>query len=453
MSETRTDAQQALYALASFAAELSFADIPQAVRERAAWVLRDTLGVILGGYQEPEVAALAQYAAENFPGDAPLLLGAASVRPEWAALVYGTAGTSLEMDEGHAYAFGHAAIHAVGAALALGTAQRVGGEALLTALIVGYEVAARVGVATRLRKEVHPFGAWGVLGAAAVGAKLHGYDADAMYNALNVAASYAITPSFETAFQGANVRNTYAGMVNHNGLLAAELSRLGFVGERGGAATAFGKILGERFELAALTHELGTHYEILRGYFKPYSACRYSHAAIEACLELRERVPAEQIQRVEVDTYSIAAQLDDPTPQTPLAARFSIPFIVASVLRHGHAQPQAFNEEALADARTLHLAQSVTVREEPSFTLLLPAQRVTRVTVYATDGQLHAIQANGSKGDPDQPMSKEELREKFRVLTAAALAPERAQRLWETLGEITQVEDVQPMFTFSRVGS
>jgi 2-methylcitrate dehydratase PrpD len=112
------------------------------------------------------------------------------------------------MDEGHAFARGHAAIHCVPPALALAEAHGVSGREALIALVLGYEVAARAGVATKLRRGVHPFGAWGVLGAAAVGARFAGLEASGVAGVLEVAASYAITPSFESAYQGANVRNT-----------------------------------------------------------------------------------------------------------------------------------------------------------------------------------------------------------------------------------------------------
>ncbi len=444
------DAQTAMQQLATFAAETRFSDLPEAVVARAGWVLRDTIGVIIGGFTSPEVAALADFAAERHPGQSTLLLSGRSVQPEWAALVYGTAGTTLEMDEGHAYAFGHAAIHAIATVLACAPAYHPSGEEFLTALVVGYEVAARAGVATKLRAGVHPFGAWGVLGAAAVGAKLRGLNAEQTLEALNIAASYAITPSFETAFQGANVRNTYAGMVNHNGLLAVDFSQLGFMGERGGAGTTFGTILGDRFDLAALTHDLGTHYEIMRGYFKPYSGCRYSHGVIDVCLQLREQLPAAQIERVEIETYGIAATLNNPAPKTALAGRFSIPFIAASALRLGHSTPEAFREEALRDAATLDLAARTTVRENPEFTALLPGVRASKVTLFGHDGQSVSAQANGSKGDPDQPMSETELREKFNTLTQHALSPQTAGRLWDLVGDLAGVRDAAKIVSLDR---
>ncbi|MGJ3240836.1 MAG: MmgE/PrpD family protein [Anaerolineae bacterium] len=447
---TAHDARTALSRLAQFAADLRLEDVPPPVIERAHAVLRDTVGVILGGLQAPEVARLLDHARAYHHGEARLLAHAGTVTPEWAALVYGTAGTTLEYDEGHAFARGHAAIHAVSVALALaGADDTLSGTDCLLALLVGYEVAARIGVATRLKPEVHPFGAWGVIGAAAVAGKIARLNGDEMLALFELAASYAITPSFYTAFQGKNVRNTYAGMVNHNGLLALTMYQLGFEGEQDGVQTTFGAILGDRFTPEALTDVLGTRYEIMRGYFKPYSACRYSHAAVDATLAIREQITLNAIEQVTVATYDFAAKLNEPAPQTPLAARFSIPYIVAATLHDGDANAASFTEEAIQREAVRDLARRITVIEAPPYTALLPDQRAARVSVITREGQTISSEALGSKGDPDQPMSADELRTKFDTLASALPAEARAQ-LWEQLGNLARLPKAASLFAINR---
>lgn len=433
-----------LHTLAEFVAKLSFEDLPNEIVEHAKWVLRDSVGVVIAGMAEPEVKALADYAAEHNPGKATLLGHPGSVTPDWAALVHGTAGTSLEMDEGHAFARGHASIHAVPPALAIGQASGASGKETIVAMVVGYEVAARAGVATRLRKGVHPFGAWGVLGAAAVGAKFANLDAKSVAGVLEVAASYAITPSFETAYQGANVRNTYAGMINYLGLLAVQFYRLGFRGEVGGLQTAFGEILGDSFNPQALTEELGERYEIMRGYFKPYSACRYAHGTIDALLGLinENQLELDKIRSVEVATYDIAANLREQAPPTPLAGRFSIPYVVATTLILGSAGPEAYTAELLSDPKVLSLASLVDVVEDPEYTKLTPAKRPARVTIRLEDGTQLQNAVMGSKGDPDQPMTSQELEEKFYDLVSYALKDSQAQKAWEMMGKLEQLSDL-----------
>lgn len=445
IDDTRYDA---LKQLANFAVETTFDDLPEEVIERAHWVLRDTVGVILGGLSAPEVANLAQYAHKNYQGYAQILGTSLSARPEWTALVYGTAGTTLEFDEGHAFARGHAAIHAVSTVLALASAYELSGQDIITGLVIGYEIASRIGITSQLRPSVHPFGAWGIVGVCAIAARLAGFNADDMLAIFDLSASYAITPSFQTAFQGANVRNTYAGFINHNGLLAVEMFKLGFRGERGGLFTTFGEILGHSITIDPLTDGLSERYEIMRGYFKPYSACRYSHAVIDAVRAISDQVNVDRITEIHIETYDIASKLNSTHPTTPLGARFSIPYIVSATLHDEDANAESFTENAIQRDQVIQLAQKVTLCETPYYTGMLPEKRSAKVTIHMGENQVTS-ESIGSKGDPDQPMSEAELWTKFTQLTSAIYAPEQQTALWEQLGNLAQLTSLQPVFNQS----
>jgi 2-methylcitrate dehydratase PrpD len=436
-----------LQKLAGFAANLRFEDLPETVIERAGWVMRDSVATMVAGLREPENRALAEHALANAPGDASLMGLEGKTTPDWAALVHATAGCALEMDEGHAFMRGHAAIHAVPTALALAEAHGRSGRDLITALIAGYEVAARCGIAGPLRAGIHPFGAWGVLGAATVAGWMKGFDAGQMARALDIAASYAITPSFDAAIAGANVRNTYPGVVNRLGLFAADLVEMGFQGLTDGAAVTFGRILGDAWQPAALVDELGERYEIMRGYFKPYSSCRYTHAAVEAALALREQLAGriDQIEAIEVDVYALAAQLNNPDPQTPLAGRFSLPYVTAATLVYGEAGPDNFSLARMADATVRALAASVTVREDPALTSMTPAVRPARITVTDCGGNRVSELVTLTTGDPDKPMTAEALYAKFAALTEPTIGPEAVPALWARLSCLEAEAQIGPL--------
>jgi 2-methylcitrate dehydratase PrpD len=227
-------------------------------------------------------------------------------------------------------------------------------------------------------------------------------------------------------------------------LLAAEFYELGFRGERGGLNTTFGEILGQSFDPSMLSNGLGDYFEIERGYFKPYSGCRYTHAAIDAVLALQADRPVdnEEIDSVDVATYDIAAHLSDPAPKTPLAGRFSLPYVVAATLINGSAGPEIFTPAMLIEPSVLDLANKVNVTESVEYTSMTPARRPAQVILRFKDGTQLEKTVFGSKGDPDQPMTAEELETKFFQLCNPHIGSQRTQQAWNELGRLEQSPNI-----------
>ncbi len=244
--------------IVDFVARTRYENLPAPVVDQAKLVLMDTLAAILAGSQAPEIQNLARLASQASAAKPSTIFGyPATAAPQWASLVNATAGTSTELDEGNAYAKGHPAIHTIPAALALGEEMDSTGRDVLLSIVLGYEVATRVGTACELRNGAHPHGTWGTLGAAVAAAKLMGMDAEGIRETINLASSLTLATSFQTATDGALVRNIYAGMSNQNGLLATQLVQCGFTGEKDGVANVFGKVMSDTFRENALTDGLG----------------------------------------------------------------------------------------------------------------------------------------------------------------------------------------------------
>ncbi|MCZ8149824.1 MAG: MmgE/PrpD family protein [Roseomonas sp.] len=417
-----------------FAAQTRFASLPAEVAQRARLALLDCIGAIAAGTQEAEVQALAaRMLAREGMGDAPVIGLPLAARPGTAAFLNGTSGTMLELDEGNQYARGHPAIHVVPALLA---APRGDGAALLTALAIGYEFGSRVGIASKLNVAMHPHGTWGTLGAAMGIAKLHGATAEEFRGTINMAASLGLATSRKTMLEGGTVRNTYAGVSNMLGLTVWDLVRAGFEGERDGVGTVFGHVSANDFRPAEMVADLGTRWEIARNYFKRHAACRYTHGALDALQMILAKtgpLQPDQVRAIQVETYVWAAQLDSPLAPNMLAAKFSIPFALATTIAHGAATVPAFRAPARENAAVQALAARVTVNEDPALTAQLPGLRPARLRLTLADGTVHSAEVTTNRGDTEDPYTEAEVRAKFRELTDPVYGPARAQAIEEAV--------------------
>ena len=428
-----------------FAAGTRFADLSPDAAERAVLVLLDCLGVIGSGMAEPEMRALAsRMVSLGGDGPAPLIGTRFRAAPGTAAFVNGTAGTMLELDEGNQYSRGHPAIHVVPAALAAAARTGSSGAELLRAVALGYEIGARIGIASRLRVSMHPHGTWGVVGAALAVGLLEGADEDQLAELVNVSSSLALATSRRTMLEGGTVRNSYAGFANQLGLQAWEMVAAGFVGEADGIGTVYGGgseggIVADGFDPTLMTEALGTRWEIARNYFKRHAACRYTHGALDAlALIIAHTGPLDPaaVAAMEVDTYVWAAQLDHPAPRNMLAAKFSLPFAMATAVVNGAATVPAFRAPALADEKTRALAARVSVREDPALTAMLPGLRPARLLVRMTDGTEHRAEVTTNRGDTEAPYGSDEVSAKFHELADPVWGAAAAARLRDAVSRL-----------------
>ncbi len=167
-----------LTTLAAFAADATLSTLSDAARTRARWVIADSIPVIAAGMQQPEMQAfVARQLAGAAPGNAWVIGTGKRAGALDAALLNGTAGTWLELDEGNLFAKGHPGIQVVPAAVALAQECGYSGADLLRAVALGYEVSARISRAAQIRLAFHPHGTYGVIGAAVAAGVLKRFDA------------------------------------------------------------------------------------------------------------------------------------------------------------------------------------------------------------------------------------------------------------------------------------
>jgi 2-methylcitrate dehydratase PrpD len=436
-----------LTTLCRFASEIDFDALPDFVRHQAKLVSADTIGVIVAGSAEPQMCSLSKSMLNDAPGSASVLGSGRRGCKDVAAFLNGCAGTFLELDEGNRFTRGHPAMHVLPALLSVAEATQACGSAFLRALVLGYEISARIAIGARLRASTHPHGTWGTVGAAAAVANLAGATPAQMREVINVATTLGLANSAQAMYEGALVRNSFAGFAARNGMTAWQLVQAGFTGERDALSSVWGAVLSDEWDPQALTDELGTRWEITRNYFKLHACCRYNHAALDALAQISatHQLTAREIKRVDVVTYSMAARLDDTAPTNTLAAKFSVPFSVATTVVTGSSGLTSFDGDAIRDPRTAELAKRVYVREDVAMTNLLPEMRPANVTVTLNNGARLEGSTNSNRGDFDYPYAPDQLKGKFFALIQRVWPRDVAVSMWQRLQSLDELVDVNTL--------
>ena len=236
--------------------------------------------------------------------------------------------------------------------------------------------------------------------------------------------------------EGGTVRNVFAGVSNQMGLSAADLSAAGYNGDADGVGHVFGKVAGDGFNPDAMTDQLGERWEVMRNYFKMHSCCRFNHAALDALDLIRAETPAldqAQVEAVAVDSYMLAAELDDPAPANVLAAKFSVPFAIATSLVNGGSDVQSFTNDKVADPVIRALAAKVSIREDASMSAKLPDLRPAKVVIRLTDGRELEASVETNQGDWSAPYPPEQIEAKYMSLTTRLWSAEAAKDVWSDI--------------------
>jgi 2-methylcitrate dehydratase PrpD len=429
---TRPETPPWLAQLSSFASALQYEQLPPPVVARTKRVIADCIAVIAAGMQEPEVRRL--LAERELPETGAHLIGASRLVPtEEAAFFGGLAGTMLELDEGNQYARGHPGIHVIPAVLAAAERVKASGSDVIAAVALGYEIGARIGIASKLRITMHPHGTWGTVGAAVAVAHLNRATKEQMREVINVSSCLGLTTSRRTMLEGGTVRNSYAGFSNKLGMMAWDMVRAGLTGEADGLSTVYGTVIADDWRPDEMVRDLGVHWEIARNYFKRHACCRYNHGTLDALLTLVAQHPGdikpEKIARIDVATYIWAAQLASQEPHNMLAAKFSVPFSVATTIVHGAATIEAFRADAQRDARVTTLAKKVFVVEDAALTAQLPSLRPSRIRITLTDGRVYEAAASTNRGDTEDPYTAAEIGAKYMDLMVPVYGKSHAEQI------------------------
>lgn len=380
-------------------------------------------------------------------GTSALVLGRRSL-PRCAALINGTAAHAMEVDDIYKDAIYHPGAPSIAAALAAAQDGRVDTETFILAVIVGYEISTRIGaVMGRAHYRYwHNTGTIGAFGAAAAAATAYRLGAVPFMHALATVATFA--SGLQQAFrQGSMSKPLHAGRAAEAGLLAARAARDGVTGASAilEGDAGMGRAMSDDPSWSTAADTLGDEYHITRMTFKNHACCGHTFAAIDAAMVLRRQMDldAQDVRKIVISTYGPALDVaGNATPATAAEARFSIPYVVATALRHGSVRLAAFTPERLDDQQTRALMKRIHLEVDPELDRNFPSQRAARVSIETNAGQMADFLQSHRKGDPELPLSDDELGQKFRELADPVLGSECAASFLELLWNLETQKDI-----------
>ncbi len=399
--------------LSEFISSTDFNKIPTQIIQKAKMCVLDTLGTALLGSKTKAARILNKTIKSlSLPCESTVIGANYKTSYLYAAYANSMEAAYLELDDGHREAGIHPGCIMIPTALAVGEYIDVSGKEILEAIILGYEVAIRIGLATgmaQFRRRIDAPATCGVFGAVATAGKLMKLDEDQLTNALAIAGAQSpLSPSI-WYYEPSMVKSLPIALASFVGILSALLAKEGFTGPlnilegKGGFCETTSSP--EKCQLDKITAGLGEEWEIRGVYFKFYPSCRWTHSAIDATLGiLKERkINPQEVEEIVVRTYSAAAQLTTPEPKDDTVARLSIPYNVAVALLYGEVNLDKFDYNILNNPKVLELARKVIVIDEPSFRSLYPSARPTTVSIKLRNGSECSNHVDYPFGEPENP--------------------------------------------------
>ncbi len=442
-------------AVAAWISGLTRADIPDDAWAHAKLCLLDALGCGLFGSRQPWGRIAAEVALELNPAGRAHLWGrTAGTGPDAAALANGTATHGFELDDIHVRSMLHTGAVTIPGAYALAEAYDRSPVEFLTAIVAGYEVGLRIGIAAGLAHGLrghHTTGTVGTLAATATCSRMLGLDIEATRNAIGIGATQAA--GLHGARTGAMSKRFHAGRSAQSGVIAASLARKGFTGSLTALEQPFGgffSTLCDNPDLDAVTADLGTRWEILEVGFKAYASCGSTHTTVDALDKLMAQgVRADNLKSLTVH-MSRKAVSNVGWPYKPagvVAAQMNGYYAAAAKLLYGNVFIEQFEESRLAAPEVLDVIGRIQLVHDPVFDAGGAASRHTvRVEAQTTDGRTVTEVVEHRKGSRHFPLTRSDIESKFRRLAQVALDPDAIEALIDT---VQRIDDVPTMKTIS----
>lgn len=451
--------------LAEFAAKLTYADLPGDCTRNSRLFLLDAIGIILAGVSfhradfQPELEDLVDLSITD--GRVTLVGMGRKSNPLLAAFVNGTLSEVLDCQDTNLAARMHNGTATIPAVLALSETLPATGKHILTAIIAGYEIGARLSMSiqpSHWHRGFQGTGTIGTSGATAAAGHILGFDARQMKHALGISGFIMPVSNSDNFFKGYSIKPVHGGQAAACALHAANMAKAGYeAGPLEGEPPRHHAVLftlgdGQPDFEKALSG-LGQRWETLEVGFKPYPVGLLNVGPIQISLQLRRerRIDAANITRIEVKTFKEAALLTGTKYTTPRSSfidcHLSLPFCVAAAIIDGEMLPRQLLKSRIADPGIHELASRVVVSEMPSMSEMYPRYWPVEMTFHLRDGTSISRRVDEVEWSPRRPASWEDLCKKFMVMAEAAIGKDNAEKAIEEIEKFESAENSHRLMT------
>jgi len=438
--------------LARFGSALSYEDLPQDVIERIKLCVLDSIGCTLFGATLPWTKKLADFALSEGTRPAASLIGMGhKTSVSLAALVNGTGGHAFELDDIHKESIIHMGSLATPVAFAFAEARGAGIRDVITAMVAGYEIGARVGNAATMSlffRGFHPQGTSGAFCAAATAARMLALNPTRFQHALGIVGSQA--GGLMAAQEGAMVKRFHSGRAAQSGVYAASLAAADFTGITDVLEAPYGGYLtcySNEPNPSRLTAGLGMTWETLNVGYKPHASVTSIHTALDGLAEImRENdLTASDIARVEAGlspmTHVHCAW--EYKAQGVTAAQMNLFYGLAVIALDGMAFTDQYREARLTDPPILDFIQRTAAYVDPEIERMgAPFRHAARIRVRTRDGRELEKLLLHRRGSPEHPLKPEEIEYKFRHVVSSCIDKSTADRIVQLVATLEQCPDL-----------
>lgn len=435
--------------IASYVSQLDLSDVPEAVVTQTKRLLLDTLSTTVRGKMSQEADILRKILPELGSGGlCTVILEDRTYPAPQAALMNAVMAHAYELDDTDRRTFYHAGSPVISAALAAAEDRKASGKVFLEGILAGYEVSVRIADAvnpSHRSRGFHTTGTVGTFGAGIAAAKIFGLSELEIQYTLGHCGTQA-AGLFEFLSDGSMTKRLHPGKAAWNGVFAAQLAEGGMTGPASilEGRHGFLNVTADDTDPAMLTDRFGEDYRIERIGIKRHAACRYAHTPIDAALDL-QREQALDVERIRSVNIKMSernyTQTGKATASTLVAAQLSSPYAVAVALVNRSANIDAY-EHGLEDPDVLKLMNKITTEAHEPYG---DFSRTVTLEVKMKDGTVHQQTAELPKGEPEQPLSEEELLQKVTELMRTGMERDTIHAVVETVGRLEQLDTIRPL--------